>query len=181
MVLSVLQREQLNKIKADLSDKVKDHPLQVRSLELSSKSRENVHWVFFVKCHLVNFSFIYAVVFVRQCGWQLLCVCLIWMLSAYHQLTHTHLSVCNERECKTKTPSDPRIKTGKILFQDISRLIRYKGFKTIDKTVLLTLLTFKTLILSYICRETISNSDFIKKKTKFETQEMSRNYRHRCP
>jgi len=43
MVLSVLQREQLNKIKADLSDKVKDHPLQVRSLELSSKSRENVH------------------------------------------------------------------------------------------------------------------------------------------
>jgi len=36
--LFALQHELLNKIVADLTDKVKGHPLEVRSLELSSKS-----------------------------------------------------------------------------------------------------------------------------------------------
>jgi len=46
--VSVVQYDVLTKIVADLTDKVKDHPLDVRSLELSSKLREYI--IFFVLC-----------------------------------------------------------------------------------------------------------------------------------
>lgn len=41
-----MQREVLNKVIADLKDKIKNHPLDVKSLELNSKLRVDVFLLF---------------------------------------------------------------------------------------------------------------------------------------
>ena len=44
--LYVVQREVLKKVIADLKDKIKNHPLDVKSLELNSKLRVDVFYCF---------------------------------------------------------------------------------------------------------------------------------------